>query len=1468
MDRTNSRPFGHSRPISNSAIKAVHFYVRSDEETKRQAAAEISNKRTFLNGIPEPGGIYDPALGTTDTLWNCTYCGLKKPYCLGHPGFMRLRYPVIHPSMIKTVIHYARVICLSCGAFMFDNKRITKCSKRKLLSEYVSKTRNKKKRNVELDKDVKINISCPNTNCGAVHPHIYLDKAAKSNNIQVALMQETYDAAGNAISKPLFNHDLLNAFDRVSDETVDILGKPKSAHPRNMISYNIVVPSNIIRPDKKIISGSIHGNNDITSILRAIAEKNTNLPDIIPDKIDTKLGDQYIGLAQEVWNLHMNSTDTNANKKNKVGLSNHNGYKGRLPLKGGRIRNDLMGGRCFVMARAPITGDPKLQMHQLGVPIYICRKLYRDVIVGPHNYDECMIYFQNKRNLYPGCQSIIKARTNINHSIELIKEDITLEYGDTIRRDLINGDKVVFGRQPSLWELSMRCFDVYVMFKGECFRFNPLNCVKFNADFDGDECPLFGITSEAVAIEMDQYANVAVTATTMQNGSAIAGMNYNSLWAISKLTRSNVNISDEMAMLCMSQIPERVHLDPKQKTFTGRDLTSAILPKGLNIKAIANIYNPEFPIKYHDDEINVEVKNGKHISGVFDVSTVGQRKHGTIFHIINNIYGPRTMNNTIYSMQQLGDIFISQYGSTIHIGDIIIDEKYRDMLSEQTHIVRERYRALCEDRIDGRLVPPTGMSVTEFFDVQAQEILQLTNHINIVLQSIDIENNNLFQMVFRCNKGNQQNVRSIMSSIGQQTILGHRLAWDKWRGNPYYTYFSDDPCSHGFVSSSLSNGLSVDEVSNMSKETRYGLISKLLSTATTGHQNREANKNMESIIIGAYRRVLRNNKYVVQLLFGGQGIDTRNIIYIAIKSPFVSEKQLHEMFHARPSDFGHDDSNVKLKAILDSEFDQIVAGRNLYVKNMLQIESMYMDPKIMSKKVATCFDINNMLLSMIADVDISRKSEDFDPVECINMVRNFNENILPYVYTNRFQQRKQTRVPPAHRAGVLSSQIVLYEYLCTKNLKKMGITHTILKVILWNVFSRFKTSLIEPGTAAGLCSSLSMHEMYTQFMLDAHKRVAIGGTNIKGKLRGIELMVARTTEMMKNPSMLIHVKPEYENDKDKVQYIASKIETQYFRMFVAPDDIDLEFASRESYGFFFAGETFGEPEHPLLQDTKKYISDMEKYMNVSIPADISSRGILFRLNMRNMIQKFMDIQTIVNSLKIYEDKIFVVHGTEIDDNPSIYCAIRSAAFGKGGNPHTVMISLERMILDTIVSGIDMIKSASVREFKKSYVDETGEMKLKTVYAITTVGTNLMGVLGIAEIDPYRVQTDSIHEMASVFGIAAARRKIITEMHGSFEGPAAAHYTIFADEMTFTGSITGITKSGANLRDNDVLPLASYVQPMSVLADAAINERTDEVRGPSSSLMLGAEIKVGTSSVMIITDEDAVAEDSTSVMDML
>jgi len=52
---------------------------------------------------------------------------------------------------------------------------------------------------------------------------------------------------------------------------------------------------------------------------------------------------------------------------------------------------------------------------------------------------------------------------------------------------MMDGDAVLFNRQPSLHRMSMMCHIVKIMERGDTFRMN-VGCTRpYNADFDGDK---------------------------------------------------------------------------------------------------------------------------------------------------------------------------------------------------------------------------------------------------------------------------------------------------------------------------------------------------------------------------------------------------------------------------------------------------------------------------------------------------------------------------------------------------------------------------------------------------------------------------------------------------------------------------------------------------------------------------------------------------------------------------------------------------------------------------------------------------------------------------------------------------------------------------------------------------------------------------------------------------------------------
>jgi DNA-directed RNA polymerase beta' subunit len=72
------------------------------------------------------------------------------------------------------------------------------------------------------------------------------------------------------------------------------------------------------------------------------------------------------------------------------------------------------------------------------------------------------------------------------------RDSIVLEEGDIVHRHMMDGDAILFNRQPTLHRMSMMCHIARIMQRGDTFRMNVADTKPYNADFDGDKhssCP-------------------------------------------------------------------------------------------------------------------------------------------------------------------------------------------------------------------------------------------------------------------------------------------------------------------------------------------------------------------------------------------------------------------------------------------------------------------------------------------------------------------------------------------------------------------------------------------------------------------------------------------------------------------------------------------------------------------------------------------------------------------------------------------------------------------------------------------------------------------------------------------------------------------------------------------------------------------------------------------------------------------
>ena len=1422
-------------------IETVQFYLLGNEENLEDSYVEVNNKDLFRHSMPIPNGIYDAHMGTTDHSWRCQSCFNTKLLCPGHDGHVNLNYPVQSHMYKDDIIQWLKIICFECGSLIINKlSTIQSITKYKKLSEYVKLTRNAEK-----------NINC--VKCKAVHPHIVRDK-----NRQVSIWAEFYK--GNKVEKKyqIFNHIIADIFDRISDTTVEAMGKSIQSHPRKLILNIMRVPPNTVRPDIKKIGGGRSNNNDLTTLTKAIVEINNNLPVIIPKEISGELEVNYTNQDMAYYELVKGTPGSSG--KNKI-TTNTNRPPGslssRFPQKTGRIRRNLMGSRCWYTARSVITCDPMLRVDELGIPKTVAVDIQIPETINEKNRNRLMIYFSNKRDIYPGCTKVLKKRTGVEHWVGSLNIDFVLEDGDIIMRDLIDGDIVMFNRQPSMLGHSMTCHKAIILDEGNTIRMNISACVLYAADFDGDAMNILFARSVQTRNEIATLANVGASFISKASGTPLIGCFQDTLASTVEMTHNTVKVSKYNAMELFKNTP----MNFTKEEYTGRELISMLLPP-INFKTTAMFYNKAYApyLKYNHDEIKVAIERGELKCGIMDHMSCGQERGNSIFHTIHNEYGPTVALDTLFNIQQVVMEFMYNKGYTVGVDDITITPESLVKIQDKTSALIMEAHRITDKLKKGEIISPLGMTIADFYEQQQISSLTLGDEfVEPILSNIDTRKNLLYKMIQMCKKGQMKNFKSITSAMGSSLINGERPAtnFGHARTLPYYTRYDTDPISNGFVPNSFITGIYPDSFLFTAQEARYGVINKALSTSISGHQGRESVKNMESIITNNLRQCTKNYD-VVQFVYGNNGVDTRRLERVTIPTIMMSNNEMDDKYHTYIKNLDKKFQNKKTQDILDEEFKLIVDDRNNYRRIFTDIEYTF-DDMSLSEKTQTPVNVRRIINDIVYDFRHVNKKP-LDPVMALNDIRTFCDE-FPYIYINDIQKRLKGVIPVKFKYASVMMITLIRSYLNTSYLIKNSITNTMLTLMIDKIIVTARKSLIDYGTAVGILAAQSLSEPMTQYIISSHHRSGVSGGASDAQTdkltRSHEVLLAKITEKMKNPTMTLYVKEKYEDNSVKVNEIANHIENM--RLFRFLDELQIFF------------EEYKKPIHPEYINEIKMIDEFEKHNpNIIIPADFTRWVIRMELNKLKMILKNMDLETIIFGIVYKFPKLFVVHNSENDDKIIIRCYIRNVMFKKTHNITQGDVEfLKDSIINTVIRGVSNINSAAVKKSIKSYIDTDGSVKTKPIYIIKTNGTNLNAILENPYLDVDKCQTDSIKEIEDVYGIEAARYRLRVELGKIISGMQQAHYSVYCDEMCITGKVLGISKSGLEKRESrNVLLRTSYSFQNQVLKQAAIDSRNSNIYGMSAPLMVGRSPDVGSCYNSVAIDHAFVQGNVKNVSDII
>ncbi len=141
------------------------------------------------------------------------------------------------------------------------------------------------------------------------------------------------------------------------------------------------------------------------------------------------------------------------------------------------------------------------------------------------------------------------------------------------------------------------------------------------------------------------------------------------------------------------------------------------------------------------------------------------------------------------------------------------------------------------------------------------------------------------------------------------------------------------------------------------------------------------------------------------------------------------------------------------------------------------------------------------------------------------------------------------------------------------------------------------------------------------------------------------------------------------------------------------------------------------------------------------------------------------------------------------------------------------------------------------------------VKRNNEYIIQTYGSNLKSVFAIPEIDTSRTTSNDLYEVASTFGIEAARQLISSEIYRVLEEEGMLvdirYIMLIADTMCKDGDLKGITRHGIMRGKRSVLARASFEIPLKHLVRASVMGEVDPLTSVVENIMINQPIPIGT-----------------------
>lgn len=1392
----------------DSPVLGVRFGLLSPEAIRRTSVVKVTSRDTYVNNTPVAGGLFDPRMGTLERGTFCPTDGLSYLQTPGYFGHIDLAKPVFYVHFMDTIIGVLKIVCFKCRKLLIDK---TKFESWKSLPNDL-----RWKRVYAVAAKVKRCGEHNDNGCGCKVPKIKKDGFA-------TILAEWLNEEGTKTLK-VTPEVVIKIFSGISNEDVAFMGlDPVYSRPEWMVCQAFAVPPPAVRPSVKH-DAQQRSEDDLSHILIQIVKINQSLLDKMdnpatpPHVLEEEHNILQYFVAIMVDNKITGAQPAAQRSSGRVLKS----IKDRLSGKTGRMRFNLMGKRVNYSARTVITPDPYISVQELGVPKKIALNMTKPVTVNARNYEMLRKLVENGPDVHPGAKIVEKNGAQIFlRYADRVAIAQALDYGDVVHRHMLDGDFILFNRQPTLHRGSMMGHCVRIMPKGDTFRLNVADTKPYNADFDGDEMNLHMPQDSKSEIELMHLAAVPYQIVCPTTNQTIINIFQDNLLGAFLFTRPHVKFTPAEAMALFVNI-------------RGLNDYSLFSQPVVKFEELLTLIMPPITVATK----GVKIVAGKYLKGQIDKKVLGARSNSIIHRIVND-YGGVAAANFIDHFQHIVTEYMKVCGYSVGVSDLMATPETTAKIHGLLQDKKKDVDALIDTSMKGGFVNETGLTNAEVLEDKINEILASANESAGKTGLVSLAPTNRFvQMVNAGSKGSSINIAQMISCLGQQQIDGQRIPYGlNHRTLPHFTKFDDSMKARGFIESSFIGGLQPYELFFHAQGGRMGLIDTALRTSETGYIQRKMVKGLEDLK-ACYDGTVRNSlEKIVQFKYGDDNIDPCKVEEQPFDLCWMTVEEVYDHFSMVGIKYD-ETTDVAQKA--QTEGPECVEVCRRWIKTMVEARTSiaravfdYQNETTIRLPVGFTYMIDTVKERFALGEDTKA---DVTPLEIFHLLDQFYGQLC--------------RIGHNYTPSALF-RIAYYFYLSPAQLlKKHKFTRAATTFLLEAVVLQYKKAVVAPGEMVGIIAAQSIGEPTTQLTLNTFHYAGVASESMvtHGTPRVEEIL--SISPNVKKPSMTIYPLIPTKEEANKLKWYIEQTKLQH-----VVSAIEL-----------YVDETGAVDES--VTEYHRQFEEMVAQSGVVRAAPVLSKWI-FRLEMdaEKMYNKGLTMNDIHFALKYtYGDNLGVVY-SDFNSDQLVFRLQLSNEIAKKKMKKALDDSdciskirqFEDDLLDLTIRGIDGIEQAVVRQIKNKVVYDGTRYQRQDVFVLDTVGSNLLKVLGLPFVDVSRTTTNDIREVHHVLGVEAARNCIYSEVTKVIEVASyinARHKTVLADRMTNTADLVPISRTGVNRDRGNPIGKASFEETTDMFIQAAKTGEIDIVRGPSANVMLGQHGFYGTSSHSVILDVDA------------